>query len=120
MVLISVNTVLGLLKRSTCIRGRTHLAVVAICRFEAEPQSRGARLCVARFYNELKFHIFVQRWENAPAITQFQSLNFVKKWTSYQACALNYRYIINHRTMHIHHTMSITPYGKNILYLGKT
>ena len=36
MVLISVNTVLGLLKRLMCIRGRTHLAVVAICRFEAE------------------------------------------------------------------------------------
>jgi len=35
MVLISVNTVLRLLKRSTCVRGRTHLVVVAICRFEA-------------------------------------------------------------------------------------
>jgi len=36
MVLISVNTVLRLLKRSTCVRGRTHLVVVAICRFEAD------------------------------------------------------------------------------------
>jgi len=30
MVLISVNTVLRLLKWSTCVRGRTHLVVVAI------------------------------------------------------------------------------------------
>ena len=40
MVLISVNTVMSLLKRSTCVRGRTHLAVVAICRFEAEPLAK--------------------------------------------------------------------------------
>jgi len=44
MVLISINAVLRLLKWSTCVRGRTHLAVVAICRFDAETQSRGARL----------------------------------------------------------------------------
>jgi len=31
MVLISVNAVLRLLKRSTCIRGRTHLVV---CRYQ--------------------------------------------------------------------------------------
>ena len=41
MVLISVNAVLRFLKRSTCVGGRTHLVVVAIYRFDAEPQSRG-------------------------------------------------------------------------------
>jgi len=29
------------------------------------------------FYNKLKFHVFVQRWENAPAITRNQNLNSV-------------------------------------------
>jgi len=47
MVLISVNAVLGLLKRSTCIRDRTHLVVcryLPVGRIDAEPQSRRARL----------------------------------------------------------------------------
>jgi len=34
IVLISVNAVLRLLKRSTCVGGRTHLVVVAISRFD--------------------------------------------------------------------------------------
>jgi len=44
MVLISVNAVVGLLQRSTCIRDRTHLVVcryLPVCRIDAEPQSRG-------------------------------------------------------------------------------
>ena len=36
-------------KRSTCAGGRTHLVVVAISRFDAEPQSRGARLWLVYF-----------------------------------------------------------------------
>ena len=42
MVLISVNAVLGLLKRSTCARDRTHLVVcryLPVWRIDAEPQS---------------------------------------------------------------------------------
>ena len=46
MVFISVNAVLRLLKRSMCVRGRTHSVVCCYLdyRFDAEPQSRSARL----------------------------------------------------------------------------
>jgi len=42
MVLISVNAVLRLLKKSTCVGGSTHLECVAIYPFDVEPQSCSA------------------------------------------------------------------------------
>jgi len=41
------------------------------------------------FYKKIKISQFVQRWENARAVTRYQNLNFLKKWT-YYLCAVNY------------------------------
>jgi len=48
----------------------------------------------------MKISHFVQRWENALAVTWYQHLNFVKKWT-WHLCAVN-RYVCLSNDVSLH------------------
>ena len=54
IVLISVNAVLRLLKRSTCVGGRTHLVVVAISRFDFDAARLWLVIIIIQFIKRLR------------------------------------------------------------------
>ena len=78
MVLMSVNTVLGLLKRSTCVRGRTHSVVYCYLPVwcDAEPQSRGVLLWLVNVIVWRSVHSY-QSYNTHESVTRCKTSRFI-------------------------------------------